>query len=74
MVTSVREIKAFKCTSHNRERDKKRMCGREAPPLSLLLQRKEDRQDDGMVNQQYKKCIGQTRDTKVHSILLGLPK
>jgi len=37
MVTSAREIEAFKCTSHDRERGKKRRRGREAPPSSLLL-------------------------------------
>jgi hypothetical protein len=37
MVASVREIEAFKCTSHGLERGKKRRHGREAPPSSLLL-------------------------------------
>jgi hypothetical protein len=50
MVMSAREIEAFKFTSHDRERGKKKRCGREAPPLSLLLQRKEDHQGTGMVN------------------------
>ena len=48
MVMSVREIEAF--TSHGREKGKKRRRGREVPPSSLLLQRKEDCQGAGMVN------------------------
>jgi hypothetical protein len=43
MVVSAREIEAFRCISHVRERGKKRRHGREAPTSSLLLQRKEDR-------------------------------
>ena len=69
-------------TSHGHEREGDRgieeeeaaMRGREVPPSSLLRQRKEDRQGARMVNWQYKKCIGQTRDTKVHSVPLGLLK
>ena len=49
MVTSTREIEAF--TSHGREKGKKRRRGREVPPSSLLLQRKEDCQGAEMVNQ-----------------------
>jgi hypothetical protein len=80
-----------------RERGKKRRRGREAPPSSLLLQRKEDRQgagtDESAIVQEMHRAERwqlyikiyhlpsgpahiryQTRDTKVNSVPLGLPK